>query len=80
MELRVIKYFLAVAEEENITKAAEKLHLTQPTLSRQLRELEEELGGGPFCPRQEKDFPHGSRRPFQGAGGRTGFPGREDYE
>lgn len=48
MELRVIKYFLAVAEEENITKAAEKLHLTQPTLSRQLRELEEELGADLF--------------------------------
>lgn len=44
MEFRVIRYFLAVAREENITKAAEKLHLTQPTLSRQLRELEEELG------------------------------------
>ena len=44
MEFRVIRYFFAVAREENITKAAEKLHLTQPTLSRQLRELEEELG------------------------------------
>ena len=44
MELRVMRYFLAVAREENITKAAEKLHLTQPTLSRQLKELEEELG------------------------------------
>ena len=44
MEFRVIRYFLAVAREKNITKAAEKLHLTQPTLSRQLRELEEELG------------------------------------
>lgn len=43
MELRVMKYFLAVAEEGNITKAADRLHLTQPTLSRQLRELEEEL-------------------------------------
>ena len=48
MELRVIKYFLAVAREENITKAAETLHLTQPTLSRQLRELEEELGAELF--------------------------------
>ena len=44
MELRVLKYFLAVAREENITKAAALLHLTQPTLSRQLKELEEELG------------------------------------
>lgn len=44
MEFRVLKYFLAVAEEENITKAAQVLHITQPTLSKQLMELEEELG------------------------------------
>ena len=40
MELRVLKYFLAVAREENITAAAEKLHVTQPTLSKQLMDLE----------------------------------------
>ena len=44
MELRVLQYFLAVAKEQNISAAAQSLHLTQPTLSRQLRELEEELG------------------------------------
>ena len=44
MELRVLEYFLAVAREQSISGAAEYLHLTQPTLSRQLRELEEELG------------------------------------
>lgn len=44
MELRVLRYFLAVAQEESISGAAEYLHLTQPTLSRQLMELEEELG------------------------------------
>ena len=44
MEIRVLKYFLLVAREENITKAANLLHLTQPTLSRQLMQLEEELG------------------------------------
>ena len=44
MELRVLRYFLAVAREENITKAAALLHLTQPTLSRQLMQLEDELG------------------------------------
>lgn len=44
MELRVLRYFLAVAQEESISAAAEYLHLTQPTLSRQLMELEEELG------------------------------------
>ena len=44
MELRVLKYFLVVAREENITRAASLLHVTQPTLSRQLMQLEEELG------------------------------------
>ena len=44
MELRVLKYFLMVAREENITKAAIRLHMTQPTLSRQLIQLEGELG------------------------------------
>ena len=44
MEIRVLKYFLMVAREENITKAANLLHITQPTLSRQLIQLEEELG------------------------------------
>ncbi len=44
MEIRVLRYFLAVAREGNITAAANFLHLTQPTLSRQIRDLEEELG------------------------------------
>ena len=44
MELRVLNYFLTVVYEENITSAAEKLHITQPTLSRQMMQLEEELG------------------------------------
>lgn len=43
MEIRVLRYFLAVVREESITKAAETLHITQPTLSRQLQQLEEEL-------------------------------------
>ena len=44
MELRVLRYYLMAAREENITRAAELLHVTQPTLSRQLMQLEEELG------------------------------------
>ena len=44
MELRTMRYFLTVAREENMTRAAELLHVTQPTLSKQLKSLENELG------------------------------------
>lgn len=44
MEFRVLQYFLAIAREETISKAAESLHITQPTLSRQMKGLEEQLG------------------------------------
>ncbi|MBQ1617074.1 MAG: LysR family transcriptional regulator, partial [Ruminococcus sp.] len=44
METRTLRYFLAVAREENMTKAAETLHVTQPTLSKALKSLEDELG------------------------------------
>ena len=44
MEIKHLRYFLAVAREENMTKAADMLHVTQPTLSKTLKSLEDELG------------------------------------
>lgn len=44
MEIRVLRYFLEIAREGNMTKAAKRLHITQPTLSKQMKELEQELG------------------------------------
>lgn len=44
MEIRVLRYFLEIAREENMSRAAERLHVSQPTLSRTVKDLEEELG------------------------------------
>lgn len=59
MDLRVLRYFLTVVREESIIGAANVLHLTQPTLSRQLRDLEEEFGVKLFIRgnRSQKLFP-----------------------
>ena len=48
MEIRVLRYFLTIAREGSITRASNVLHLTQPTLSRQIHELEDELGSQLF--------------------------------
>ncbi|AUI71681.1 LysR family transcriptional regulator [Companilactobacillus alimentarius] len=54
MELRVLNYFLMIAREENITRAANLLHISQPTLSRQIANLEEELGTKLFVRQSHK--------------------------
>ena len=59
MEFRVLQYFLAVTREQSISGAAEALHLSQPTLSRQLKDMEEELGKQLFNPQQSKNHPDG---------------------
>lgn len=48
MELRHIRYFLVLAEELNFSRSAERLHITQPSLSRQIQELEKEIGAPLF--------------------------------
>ena len=71
MELRVLQYFLAVAREQSVSGAAEYLHLSQPTLSRQLKDLEEELGKQLFLRGNRKNHPHGGGHDFAQAGRRN---------
>ena len=56
MDIRLLRYFLTVAKEQNFTKAAEQLNITQPTLSRQLSALEEELGIVILCLRRREYY------------------------
>ena len=54
MDFRLLKYFWTIAEEGTVSRAADILHITQPTLSRQLKELEEELGTELFVREKKK--------------------------
>ena len=69
MEIKNLRYFLAVAREENMSKAAEQLHVSQPTLSKTLKSLEEET----VCKAQFQYFAYGRRdastRPCSGSCG-----------
>lgn len=56
MELRVLRYFLAIAREENMTRAAENLRISQPSLSKEIKKLEDELGHSLFV-RTNKSMP-----------------------
>lgn len=72
MDIRVLQYFLAVAREESITKAAETLRMTQPPLSRQLKDLEEELGKQLLIRGSKKNHADGRWDASAETGGRTG--------
>ena len=58
MELRLLRYFLTVAKEQSFTKAAEQLHITQPTLSRQMAAFEEDLGNNIIYSKREENIAH----------------------
>ena len=64
MDFRILRYFLNVAKEQSFTKAAQQLHITQPTLSRQLAALEEEL----VCPFRQEYYIDRRRNPVQKKG------------
>ena len=48
MEIRILRYFMEIAREENMTRAAQRLHISQPSLSKEIKKLEEKLGHSLF--------------------------------
>lgn len=86
MDTKIIEYVIAIAEEKSLSKAAERLYLSQPALSQRLKKLEDELGTPLFVPRERRTFHHGcranlcQRRPFHPAD-QAGSPEKADlYE
>ena len=73
MEIRVLRYFVTMAREGNMTRAAERLFVTQPTLSKQLKDLEEELGRKLYERTNYSIRRHRRRHASQKAG--RGYPG-----
>ena len=73
MDIRVLRYFLTVAQEETITRAAERLHISQPSLSKQLIARQTAA-----CSRQAKNFLNGKRHLFAQASRRNFIPVREN--
>ena len=69
MEIRELRYFLAVAREENITRAAQSLHIAQPSLSKQLMELEKKLDKQLLIRKEENYSYRGGRNTPKTCGG-----------
>ena len=71
MELRHLRYFLAVGEALNFTKAAAQLRVAQPALSRQVQDLEDEIGVDLLKPQPARRDAHGGRKTFSGGSARV---------